>query len=161
VVEQAEILEHQPDATAQRGQRILGQDGDVVAEHRDQAARRLERHEQEAQQRGLAGAGRAGQELEGAGRDAKGAVAQHLLPDAVAQADVLEPDHAIVLRPPGVSIGPAAIKNALTATSFGLTPPRLGELQTTVVPAERSESRDPRHTKAENTLERLCVMDPG
>ena len=58
MIEQAEILEHDADAAAQRRAAVLGQGGGIVIEHRDQAARRLERQEQHAQQRGLAGAGR-------------------------------------------------------------------------------------------------------
>src|ERR1035437_5880107 len=56
--------------------------------------RRREREEQQARQRGLAGAGRAGEELEGMRLDAEREVAQDLRPQAVAQAYVLESDHA-------------------------------------------------------------------
>ena len=72
----------------------LRQGRDVVAEQGDQAARRLQRQEQQPQQRGLAGAGRAGEELERMRLDAEGEVAQDLRPQAVAQADILESDHA-------------------------------------------------------------------
>ena len=50
----------------------------------------LQREKQQAQQRGLAGAGRAGEELEGMRLDAEGEVAQDLRPQPVAQAYVLE-----------------------------------------------------------------------
>ena len=93
MVEQAEILEHDADAAAQRRHRVLRQRGDVVAELGDQPARRLEREKQQAQQRGLAGAGRAGEELEGMRLDAEREVAQDLRPQAVAQAYILESDH--------------------------------------------------------------------
>ena len=53
VIEQAEILEHDADAPAQRGERVLAERGDVVAEQRDQAAGRPHRQEQQPQQRDL------------------------------------------------------------------------------------------------------------
>ena len=56
VVEQPEVLEDEADAPPQRRERILAEHRDVVPEQRDQPARRLERQEQEPQQRGLAGA---------------------------------------------------------------------------------------------------------
>ena len=68
-----------------------------MAEQRDQPARRPQRQEQQPQQRGLAGAGRAGEELERMRLDAEGEVAQDLRPEPVAQAYVLESDH---VRPP-------------------------------------------------------------
>ena len=95
MVEQPEILKHDADAAAQRGDGILGQGGDVMAELGDQAAGRLQRQEQQPQQRGLAGARGAGEELEGVRLDAKAEVAQDLGPEAIAQSDVLESDHAL------------------------------------------------------------------
>ena len=59
VIEQAEVLEHDADAAAQHRQRVLAQRRGVVIEQADQAARRPQRQEQQAQQRRLAGAGRA------------------------------------------------------------------------------------------------------
>src|SRR5215510_4168770 len=53
VVEQAEILEHDADAAAQGGQRVLAQAADVMTEQADEAAAGLERDEQQAQQRTL------------------------------------------------------------------------------------------------------------
>src|SRR4029077_20220044 len=64
VVEQAKILEHQADAAAQGGAAVLGQRRRILVEHGDEAPGRLERQEQHAQQRGLAGAGGAGEKLE-------------------------------------------------------------------------------------------------
>src|SRR3954453_18463263 len=93
VIEQAKILEHDPDAPPQRRQRILAQRRDVMAEQRDQPARRPQREEQETQQRALAGAGGAGEELERTGVDAEGEVAQDLGTEAIAQSYMLEPDH--------------------------------------------------------------------
>ena len=59
----------------------LRQRRDVVAEQGDQPARRLQRQKQQPQQRGLAGAGRPGEELEGMRLDAEREVAQHLRPE--------------------------------------------------------------------------------
>src|SRR5262245_37512465 len=94
MVEQTEVLEHDADAAAQGRQRILAQAADVVTEQADEAAARLERDEQQAQQRALSGTRRAGQELERVGLDAKGQVPQDFGPQAVTQANVLESDHA-------------------------------------------------------------------
>ena len=93
MVEQAKILEHDADAAPQRRHRVARQRRHVVTELGDQAARRLERQEQQPQQRGLAGAGRPGQELERVRLDAEREVAQDLRAQPVAQADVLESDH--------------------------------------------------------------------
>ena len=93
MVEQAKILEHDADAAPQRRHRVLRQCRDVVAELGDQAARRLERQEQQPQQRGLAGAGGPGQELERMRLDAEREVAQDLRAQPIAQADVLKSDH--------------------------------------------------------------------
>src|SRR5262249_15387673 len=54
---------------------------------------------------GLAGAGWPGQKLEGMRLDAKAEVAQDLGPQAVAQTDVLEPDH-MPLRKGGAAPSP-------------------------------------------------------
>src|SRR5581483_8353845 len=64
MVEQAEVLKHDADAAAKRGQCVLVQRRHVVAELGDQSTRRLEREEQKPQQRGLTGARRSGEELE-------------------------------------------------------------------------------------------------
>ena len=64
-----------------------------MAEQGDQPARRPQRQEQQPQQRGLAGAGRAGEELERMRLDAEREVAQDLRPQPVAQADIFESDH--------------------------------------------------------------------
>src|SRR5208282_776046 len=65
VVQQPEILEDDADASPQARPAILTQGRRVMVEHADQAARRPQRQQHQAQQRGLAGAGRAGEELEG------------------------------------------------------------------------------------------------
>ena len=104
MVEQAEILEHDADAPPQRGERVLAEHRDVVAEQGDQAAGRPHRKEQEPQQRGLAGAGRAGEELERMRLDPKGEVAQDLRPQPVTQTYVFESDH-VALRQPACPVG--------------------------------------------------------
>src|SRR5262245_66655696 len=85
VIEQAEILEHDADAAAQGGQRVLAQAADVMTEQADEAAAGLERDEQQAQQRALSRARRAGEELQRVGLDAKGQVPQDFGPQAIAQ----------------------------------------------------------------------------
>src|SRR4051794_25233257 len=94
VVEQAEILEHDADALAQVCDLVLAKLRDVVTEQIDEAARRAMREEQQAQQRGLAGAGRAGEKLERMRRDLEVEVAQDLGPQAVTQSDIFEPNQA-------------------------------------------------------------------
>ena len=94
MVEQAEILQHDADALAQVGELVLAEQRDVVAEQVDQAARRPQRQEQQPQQRGLAGAGRAGEELERMRRDLEVEVAQNLRAEPVTQSDIFEPDQA-------------------------------------------------------------------
>src|SRR4029078_12202539 len=93
VVEQAEILEHDADAPSQPREAILVEGGDVLIKHADQAARRPKRQEHQTQERGLAGAGRAGQELERVRLDAKAEVAQHFGAEPVAQPYIFETDH--------------------------------------------------------------------
>ena len=90
VVEEAEILEHHAHAAADAREVILGDARHVLAEKRDQAAGRLHREQDEAKQRRLAGAGGAGEELEGIGLDREGQVAQDLGTHAVAHAHILE-----------------------------------------------------------------------
>ena len=94
MIEQAEILQHDADALAQVGDLLLAEQRDVLAEQIDEAAGRPQRQEQQAQQRRLAGAGRAGQELEGMGGDQESEVAQNLRTESVTQADIFEPDQA-------------------------------------------------------------------
>src|SRR5580693_3938456 len=96
MVEQPKILEHQADAAAQRGAAVLGQRRRILVEHGDQATGRLERQEQHAQQRGLAGARGAGEELKRLWVDAEGQVAQNLGASPIAQADIFEADHAVL-----------------------------------------------------------------
>ena len=128
MIEQAEILEHDPDAPPQRGQRILAQRRDVMAEQGDQPARRPQREEQETQQRALAGAGGAGEELERAGVDAEGEVAQDLGTEAIAQSYMLEPDHVpLPPRTPPRLLLPSAAEPATTAGTTQSVPPASGQ----------------------------------
>src|SRR5664279_1008517 len=65
-----------------------------MAEQVDQAAGRPQRQKQQPQQRGLAGAGRTGEKLEGVRRDQETEVAQNLRAEPVAQTDIFEPNQA-------------------------------------------------------------------
>ena len=95
MVEQAEILQHDADPPAQVRDVVLGEQRDVLAEQVDQPAGRPQRQEQQFQERGLAGAGRPGQELEGMGGNQEIEVAQNLRPEAVSQSDIFEPNQAL------------------------------------------------------------------
>jgi hypothetical protein len=90
---QAEILEYDADPAPQGRKLAPRQAGQILAEQRNQAARRALGHIDQAQQGGLAGARRAGEEMERARLEAQGDVAQHLRPPAVSHADILEPHH--------------------------------------------------------------------
>src|SRR6185312_6768653 len=94
VVEQAEILQYDADPLAQIRDLVLVEQRDVLAEQIDQAARRPQRQEQKFQQRGLAGAGRASEKLEGMRRDDETEVAQNLRAKPVTQPDIFEPNQA-------------------------------------------------------------------
>src|SRR6202035_5864817 len=82
------------DPLAQVGDFILAEQGDVMAEQINQAAGWAQRQEQQPQQRGLAGAGGAGEELEGMGGDQEIKVAQNLRAKPVTQSDIFEPNQA-------------------------------------------------------------------
>src|SRR5467141_3007111 len=94
MIEQAEVLQHDTYSLAQVGNFIFAEHRDVVAEQIDQAAGRPQRQEQQPQQRGLAGAGRPGEELEGMGGDQETEVAQNLRAKPVTQSDIFEPNQA-------------------------------------------------------------------
>src|SRR5262245_2019625 len=93
VVEQPEILKYDANASPQRGERVVAEHGDIVPEQRHQASGGPQRNEQETQERGLASAGRPGDELEGTRVDTEREIAQHLGTEAVTQSHMLEPDH--------------------------------------------------------------------
>jgi hypothetical protein len=65
-----------------------------MAEQIDEPAGRPQGQEQEFQQRGLAGAGRTGEKLEGMGGNFEIEVAQNLRAQPVTQADIFEPNQA-------------------------------------------------------------------
>ena len=90
VVEQAEVLEHDADPPPQRGDLVLAERRRILAEDVDRAARRLQAEQHQLEHGRLAGAGRAGEELEALRRDRKIEVAQHLRSDAVAQTDIVK-----------------------------------------------------------------------
>ena len=104
VIEQAEVLKHHADAPPQGREGIFREPRHVMPEQRDQAAGRADRKEEQPQQRGLAGAGRPGQELERMRLDPEREITQHLRPEPVTQANILESDHAPApVSPPGDS----------------------------------------------------------
>jgi hypothetical protein len=69
-------------------QAVLAEIAHILAEHGDAAARRLERQQQQAEEAGLAGAGRTGEEVKRAGFDRKGQVTQDFGTVAVTQPDI-------------------------------------------------------------------------
>src|SRR6185437_6690313 len=94
MIEQAEILQHDADALAQVGDRFLVEQRYIVAEQVHEPPGRPQRQEQEPQQGGLPRAGRAGEKLEGMGRNLEAEVAQNLRAEPVAQTDIFEPDQS-------------------------------------------------------------------
>ena len=93
MVEKAKILKHHTDAPAHLGDRVLFELRSILPEQADVPARRLERQQDQAQQSGLAGAGRAGQKLKGLRTYFEADVPQDLSSHSVTQADILESDH--------------------------------------------------------------------
>src|SRR5436190_9608152 len=98
MVEQPEVLEDDADPAPQGRPPVLAERRRVMIEYADQAARRPQRQEHHAQERGLPGAGGAGEELKRTPFDAERDVAQNLRSEPVAQAHILEPDHAVLRR---------------------------------------------------------------
>ena len=101
------------------GERVAGDADDVAAEERDQPAGRLHGQEDQPQQRRLAGARRAGQELERVRLDREGEVAQDLRPHAVAHADILELNHRPLggeraIDRPSPAVNHAGPRNSMT-----------------------------------------------
>jgi hypothetical protein len=92
VADEAEVLEDDADPPAVLRQGLARRLGKLVAEQPDAAAGRPLRQIQELQQRGLAGAGRAGQKIEAASRQPELEVAQHLRAGPVTQAHPVEFD---------------------------------------------------------------------
>ena len=88
--DQAEVLEHDPDAAAILRQRLTRRVGELVAEQANTAAGRPLRHIEQFEKRGLARAGRPREEIEATLAEAKVEVAQHFGARAVAQTDAVE-----------------------------------------------------------------------
>src|SRR5579862_1609216 len=96
VVEQPEVLEYEADPAPHCRPAVLAERRGVLVEHRDEAPRRPQRQKKQAKQRRLAGPGRPSEELKRIGVDTEGQVAQDLGAKPVAQADILESDHAVL-----------------------------------------------------------------
>ena len=90
--DQPEILEDDADPPAEAGQAAARHGDDVLAEQADQAAARAQREIEQLQQRGLAGARRAGEEIEAALAQRESEIGQGLGAGAVAQPDIFELD---------------------------------------------------------------------
>lgn len=91
MIEQPEILKDDADAAAQHGQ-LAARMRDIAVEHADIAACGLQRHQQQAQERGFTGTGRAGQKLERTLGNVEGHVPQDFGAHAVTQPDIFEMD---------------------------------------------------------------------
>ena len=90
--DQPEFLEDDADPAAEAGQPAARHGDDILVEQADHAAARPQRQIEQLQQRRLAGAGRAGEEIEAARLQREGQVRQGLGAGAVAQADIVELD---------------------------------------------------------------------
>ena len=93
MIQQPEILEHHADAAAKRRQIAAARGGKFLPEQGDEPpGRRLGQIDQ-LQKRGLARAGQAGQEGEGAAFQLESDIAQHFGPGAVPHADIFKANH--------------------------------------------------------------------
>ena len=90
MADQAEILEHDPDAAAKLRQCIARRVAELFAEQADPAPRRPLRQIEQLEQRGFARARRAGEEIEAPAGQPELEVAQDLGARAKAQADAVE-----------------------------------------------------------------------
>src|SRR6185436_357785 len=90
--DQAEVLEHHPDAAAVTRQRLAGGMVELVAEQRQSAPRRPLGEVKQLQQRGLARARRSGEKIEAALAEAEIEIPQHFGACAVAQSHTVEFD---------------------------------------------------------------------
>ncbi len=107
--DEAEILEHRADAAAKAGQAGARQGDHVRAEHADHPARGPLREVEQAQHAGLAGAAGPGEEIETAGIEREGDVAQHLAIGAITQPDIVELDDACGVLVHALAKGPAKL----------------------------------------------------
>jgi hypothetical protein len=92
VPDEAEVLEDDADPPAEAGQRVARRVRQLLAEQLDAAARRALRQVEELEQGCLAGARRAGEEIEAAAAQTKIEVAQNFGTRAVAQSYAIEFD---------------------------------------------------------------------
>ena len=92
MADEAEILEHHADAAAEGGQQVARGVGQFLAEQADPAARRALREVEQFEQRGLARARRAGEEIELPRAKPEVEIAQHFAARAVAQANAVKFD---------------------------------------------------------------------
>ena len=106
MVEQPEVLEYQTDPAPHRRTSVLAERRGVLVEHRDQAPRRPQCQEKQAKEGRLARPRGSGEELKRFDVNAESEIAQDLRAEPVAQADILESDHA-VLRIACCYVGPS------------------------------------------------------
>ena len=90
--DQPEILEDDADPAAKAGQAAARHGDDVLAEQADQPTARPQGEIEQLQQRGLAGAGGAGEEVEAAVAQRESEIGQRFGAGAVAQPDIFELD---------------------------------------------------------------------
>ena len=100
MADQPEVLEDHADPAAEGGQRLARRVAQFLAEQADPAARRALGEVEQFEQRGLARARRAGEEIEAAAAQPEVEVAQHLGAGAVAQAHPVEFDDRRQLHTP-------------------------------------------------------------
>ncbi|CCF21146.1 protein of unknown function [Pseudorhizobium banfieldiae] len=129
VVEQAEILEHDADAPAQHRQLVAGYLRQVAPEHADQAAGRLQRHEEQPQECRLPGAGRPREELERLLRDVEGHVPKNLRAHPVTEADVFEMNQKETQIPCCAALATKVMRSSI-ATGLGRFEGRICEALT-------------------------------
>ncbi len=98
VEQQLVVLEHQAEIAAQERHRAPLQHADILAVHEHSAGCRPLDRDQQFQQRGLAGAGMAGDEHQLPGLDREPDVAQRLMAAGIAFRDVAEGNHKGVKR---------------------------------------------------------------
>src|SRR3546814_18717101 len=99
---QPEILEHHADAATEAGQALAGQRHHILPEQADDAPAGPLGEVEQLQQRRLARARRAGQEIETAAGERKADVGPRLAIQTIAQADISELDdgrHATISAP--------------------------------------------------------------
>src|SRR3546814_16544589 len=91
--DQAEILKNDADATAKTGQAVARHRPQILAEQPHDAPARPLREIEHPQQRGLARARRAGEEIKAPRLEVEADVAQHFAIGTIAQPDIFEFNH--------------------------------------------------------------------